>query len=164
MAIEKDLDKIAMDLIKAFIQFKKIRIDESQINAVGGCQNLKHSEVMLLFSVKEMRHDRPEGISVSDLSTHIGVKPPTITPIITSLEKRSLLSREIDSADRRIIRVRLTGQGEQFTDRAAKALIKRIKGLVNYLGVNKSTQLSELLNDVFVYMSDVMPDKNLSTM
>jgi Transcriptional regulators len=156
MAIEEDLDLIAVDLIKAFNQFKKLRVDESHFNAAHGCQEpfLKHSEIMLMFAVKEMNQNNPDGINASDLSAHIGVKSPTITPIISNLEKYEMLKREIDSADRRNIRLKLTEKGEEYTDRAAKDLVKRVKGLVNYLGEDKSKQLTELFQELYTYMSN----------
>ena len=155
MACDEDLDETAKKLIKAFMQFRRMRIDENKTGSFGDTHagGLKHSEIMVLFAIKEIENEHPDGISVSDLSTQLGVKPPTITPMITSLEQKNMLARTMDANDRRIIRIKLKDDGNKFTAKAALHLIERIKGLVNYLGENKSNQLAELINETFEYIS-----------
>lgn len=144
---------ISESLIKAFIQFKKLRMNESSMNQESkhSCHDLKHSEMMILYELKEVQKQYPEGISVSSISQLLCVKPPTITPVITSLEQKGMIERSMDSNDRRIIRVKMTEAGNQFIEDKKQQMVTKIKGLVEHLGEEKSTILADLFNEVFFY-------------
>src|SRR5659263_410974 len=89
-------DLYAQRIIKAFVQFKRIRLEKNENEFSNGEFEkfpLKHSEVMILFAIKETENDYPDGINVSDLSTFVRVKPPSITPAITTLEKSDMILR-----------------------------------------------------------------------
>jgi DNA-binding MarR family transcriptional regulator len=50
-------------------------------------------------------------LTVSDLAAAEQVRPPTMTRIVTALQEAGLVKREIDPADRRVVRVRATPRG-----------------------------------------------------
>lgn len=138
-------DMISENLIRAFIQFRRLRVDEGnpEQSHFNKChRGLKHSEVMLLFELKEVEDRYPDGVSVSDISNCLKVKPPSITPIISSLEQKEMLERSMDPNDRRIIRLRLKEKGNQFVDANRQHMVSRVYGLVEYLGEEKSIQLT----------------------
>ena len=51
------------------------------------------------------------------------VQPPTVTRLVTTLEGAGLLAREVDSVDRRVVRVKITAEGRRT--------LKRIRTLKN---------------------------------
>jgi len=162
--VENEVELTAKKLIKAFVQFKRLRIDEGKLNSIMYKSIiLKHSEIMLLYAIKEMEQKHPDGISVSDISTHLGVKPPTITPIITSLEEKDMLDRTMDPNDRRIIRIKLKDEGEKLIKKASQHLISHLKGLVSYLGAEKSAQLADLINEAYYYVSTIAPNDKIQS-
>ena len=67
-------DIISENLIRAFAQFRRFRMikDDSWVQEEH-C-GVKHSEIMLLFELKEMEKDHPDGVSVSDLSSKMCVQ------------------------------------------------------------------------------------------
>jgi DNA-binding MarR family transcriptional regulator len=149
-------DLYAQRLIKAFVQFKRIRLEENENEFSNGEFEkfpLKHSEVMILFAIKETENDYPDGINVSDLSTFVRVKPPSITPAITTLEKSDMILRFTDPTDRRIIRLKLTTKGNALVVKHMDHFVAHIKGLVTYLGPEKSTTLADLMNEVYNFIS-----------
>lgn len=150
-----DIEIISKNLIRAFVQFKRLRVDDnsSKFDHEHFHQGLKHSEIMLLFQLKEVENDYPSGISVSDISNFLCVKPPSITPIISSLEQKNMIERTMDVNDRRIIRVKLKDAGTKFIEENKQQMVSRIKGLVEYLGKEKSTTLAQLINEAFSYVS-----------
>lgn len=152
MPVTPEVEKTSKDLIRAFMQFRRIKMNEGEgfkPHQCGG--SLKHSEIMLLFAIKDTEKDYPAGVSVSDLSGHMRVKPPSITPIIGSLEKQQMLERSMDPDDRRIIRIRLKDEGNRVIEAKKRLLLNRIKGLVEHLGVEKSSLLAELINETYRY-------------
>jgi len=72
-------------------------------------------------------------ITLGQLAARELVKPPSVTRMVAALEERGLLRRETDSADRRIARVSLTGEGRRTLRRTRTRktayLAKRLRRL-----------------------------------
>ena len=71
------------------------------------------SMLSVLVSVEASR-----SLSLGELAEIERVQPPTISRVIARLEERGLVSREADSGDRRVARVRLTATGARFVARS----------------------------------------------
>lgn len=54
---------------------------------------------------------RRSGLSVKDLSAHLGVSQPTVTDSILALERKALVEKRADQSDGRSVRVVITGGG-----------------------------------------------------
>lgn len=61
-------------------------------------------------------------LSVSQLSTETGTKASTLTNVLDRLEHRGYLVRELDAADRRSFRLRLTDSGVAVAARVRDAV------------------------------------------
>jgi DNA-binding MarR family transcriptional regulator len=145
---------ISENLVRAFVQFKRLRMNDGDPSSDPLPNNcLKHSEIMLLFELKDVENLYPSGVSVSDVSSLLRVKPPSITPLIGSLEQKGMLERTMDANDRRIIRLRLKEKGNHYIEESKRHMVLRIKGLVEHLGEEKSTALADLINESFLYIS-----------
>lgn len=136
-------------LLNALVQFHKLRGLTRRGNTPE--HRCRHSEILILFSLREMEGDCPEGVSLSDLSRNLKLKSPTVTPAVYHLEKMGFVKRETDPNDRRMIRIRLTGEGNQLLLEHQARFASRIRGLVDSLGTEKSLLLAELLNEVYAY-------------
>lgn len=143
---------ISENLIKAFMKFKKLRVNEMSLNPNHTHNGLKHSEIMILHELVKLEKNSPEGVSVSNISQSLCVKPPSITPVITSLEQKNMIERTMDISDRRIIRVNITEKGSQFVAENKQHLIEKVNGLVDYLGKEKSETLANLIDETFTYL------------
>src|SRR6476661_2185296 len=53
-------------------------------------------------------------ITLGALATAEQVRPPTITKVVSTLEKAGLVEREVDTEDRRVVRVRATARGARL--------------------------------------------------
>lgn len=158
---ESDEHITSNNLIRAFLKFRRMGISKGGKGLLKTTMpnGLRQSEIMLLFSIKEMDRDFPGGISVSDISNRLRVKPPTITPMIGNLEKRNMLQRSMDPNDRRVVRIKLTDSGNEFAENSSRRFIGHIQGLVDYLGEEKSNTLAGLMNEVYEYFMN-MPHCN----
>jgi DNA-binding MarR family transcriptional regulator len=148
-----EAENVSENLIKAFVQFRRLKMDEGSSDPNHTHHCLKHSEIMLLHEIKEAEDKYPDGISISDISRTLRVKPPSITSIITGLEQKNMVERTMDINDRRIIRVKITEEGNQFVEKNRQHMIEKVKGLVDYLGTEKSAALASLIDEVFTYVS-----------
>ncbi|MNO58827.1 putative HTH-type transcriptional regulator YusO [compost metagenome] len=134
-------------LMSAFNQLK--RMDWHR--GVEGC---KPSELRVLFIIKRGSSRDSRGVTVSEISSMMGVTSPTVTPLVRSLEDNGLVIRYNDQEDRRLVRVKLTEEGDALTRKSIKLYTERFEGLYDYLGDERSDQLADLLELVFQYMEE----------
>ena len=154
MMSDQTNEKISQRLMSAFVQFRRIRPSDMDDFCQKEKRRLKHSEIMVLLSVKEIEGKYPDGGSISDLSGNMRVKSPTIVPAIYNLEREKLVERKTDQNDRRVIRVSLTEEGNRFIQTHMQRFIHHIRGLVAYLGEENSNTLADLLNEVYIYVNN----------
>ena len=147
--------KLSEALIQTFMQFGRLRMEETMKNHMDHQHHrLKRSEMMLLMALNYKEREFPEGISVSDISHILRVKPPSVTAVIADLEQKELIERTMDTSDRRIVRVKMTDTGRQFIRRHKQCMIRKVEGLVNNLGIEKSATLVELMNETYQYFKN----------
>ncbi len=73
---------------------------------------LTTAQLRVLFHVRSA-----PGVTAGELASRLSVTPPTISGIVDRLVKLSLIRREDDEADRRLVRNHLTEQGEAACSR-----------------------------------------------
>jgi len=66
---------------------------------------------------------RTPGIAASEIATSLDLHPSTLTGILSRLEKRGYLVRDVDPSDRRRARFRLTPRGQRL-DRERKGTVE----------------------------------------
>lgn len=141
-----------------FLDEQKRPPDEESVHSSGDgrCHGLhsrlKHSEKMLLFVIQSVMEEHPCGVSVSDLSRLLHVKPPSITTPLNHLEEKKLVVRIQDSNDRRIVRVQITEKGCTLFDQMKTVFFERTRGLLEYLGEKKAKEYLLLTEEVLQYV------------
>lgn len=146
-------DKTSSELMQAFLQFNQLYRCVGSERHERRNKVIKFSEAILLFYITLSEKEKPEGVSASELSVIMNVKPPTINPLLANLEKIGFISRKTDAHDRRFVRFTLTDAGKEFIKEHQNTMFQKIHGLANYLGEEKSKTLVRLMNDVFRYFS-----------
>jgi DNA-binding MarR family transcriptional regulator len=72
-------------------------------------------------------------LTLGDLARAEQVRPPTISKLIVALEQRGLVEREVDAADRRVVRVHATMRGTKVLhegrQRRVAALVSSLRAL-----------------------------------
>lgn len=61
--------------------------------------------------------NRLDSPTLGELAAAEQVQPPTVTRLVGSLEGAGLVARETDGLDRRVVRVRVTGEGRRTLQR-----------------------------------------------
>ena len=85
---------------------------------------------------------------MSELSQRMMVTGGNVTGITDGLEKEGLVVREVDSADRRVYRVKLTAEGERQFRRMAAEHEKWVVDLFGALSPRQKKQLLDLLGEL----------------
>lgn len=99
------------------------------------------------FGILEaIRHQGP--LCQRDLSAKILKTGGNITMVVDNLEKRGLVRRERDEADRRMIHVGLTAEGSLLTERVYRRQVDAIERELAYLSEEEQRQLGALCRKV----------------
>jgi DNA-binding MarR family transcriptional regulator len=137
-------------LMGAFQQFSRLNWQKTTMFG------LKPSEIRVLITIRmSKKRTGKDTLIVSEVSRLLRVTSPTITQMVNSLLSQGFVVRTSDTQDRRISVIQLTEKGELFADKAVARIRDTFKGMIDYLGEEKSEQLIELLNGVHAYFEQL---------
>jgi DNA-binding MarR family transcriptional regulator len=105
------------------------------------------------FDLMAQLERTPDGLKMSELSQRMMVTGGNVTGITDGLEKEGLVVREVDAADRRVFRVRLTAEGKRQFRRMAGEHEQWIIDLFGSLGTKQKKQLTDLLGELKVHVN-----------
>ena len=113
-------------------------------------QNLQSSFDTTLprFDLMAQLERAPQGLKMSELSQRMMVTGGNVTGITDGLEEEGLVVREIDSADRRVFRVKLTAEGQRQFRRMAAEHERWVIDLLGALSPRQKKQLMDLLGEL----------------
>jgi DNA-binding MarR family transcriptional regulator len=83
-----------------------------------------------------------EGIRMSDLARAVSLTKAGLTALVDRLETRGLLERVNDSADRRVIRIKLTKDGDKAFRAAAKV---HVAGINEHMAQHLTDEQAEVI-------------------
>jgi DNA-binding MarR family transcriptional regulator len=87
-----------------------------------------------------------EPLRMTELADHLGIVPRSVTTVIDALEQAGLVRREIDSHNRRAIRLHLTDRGLAVRDDMREARRGAAEDLFAPLAAADRTSLGQLLS------------------
>ncbi len=122
-----------------------VRLNRLQRQEKSPVDSLSSGEIKTLLRIREMSVGK--GVRTSDISNSLQIAPPSLTHVLATLENKRLISRAIDSVDRRVYRIRLTETGEAVCQNARMIFRKKYEVLIGQLGRYRSIQLLELLEE-----------------
>jgi DNA-binding MarR family transcriptional regulator len=100
------------------------------------------------FDLMAQLERAPEGLKMSELSQRMMVTGGNVTGITDGLEKEGLVVREVDTADRRVFRVKLTTEGQRQFRRMASEHEQWVIEMFGPLSMKQKKQLVELLGEL----------------
>jgi DNA-binding MarR family transcriptional regulator len=103
------------------------RWSEDQAAAAG----LTHVQHQLLVAIKG--HPGGEPPTVGDLAGYLLLRPHSTVELIDRAEIAGLVERTRDPADGRVVRVRLTPEGDQIVHKLTRAHLERLHELATVL-------------------------------
>lgn len=88
----------------------------------------------------------PPGIRMTDLAREVVLTKAGLTFLIDRLEKRALVQRTPDPADRRALRITLTKEGERVFRAAARI---HVAGIREHFGMHLSEEEARIVVELF---------------
>lgn len=108
---------------------------------------------LLLRMLAEEKRGGKDGMSPTHLSRCQNVSKNTISSLIGGLEEQGLVERELDRADKRVFRIRLTGAGRQAVEDTAPQHVAYLNALAGGLTAEERAQLIALLEKLHASLS-----------
>src|ERR1043165_2253699 len=132
-----------------------VRLWLRMLSCTNRIENLVRQKLQASFDTTLPRFDlmaqlerAPQGLKMSELSQRMMVTGGNVTGITDGLEKEGLVVREVDPADRRVFRVKLTGEGQKQFRRMAAEHEQWIISLFEGMSAKQKNQLVELLGEL----------------
>ncbi|MBS5852087.1 MAG: MarR family winged helix-turn-helix transcriptional regulator [Bacilli bacterium] len=125
------------ELIEALLQL----YISNQASSIA--EMLEGEHAVLSYILKEEQDVTPTNISIK-----LGITKSRVTAILNSLHEKELVLLKRKSDDRRKIIVSLTEKGEEDIVSKLVLLDNKIVKLIKELGIEKSTTLIGILNDI----------------
>ncbi len=95
-----------------------------------------------------LRHGPPEGMQLHDLGAMLLVSRANVTGLISLLEEKGYVTREVDEHDRRARYAKVTRKAEILLDEFTPVHHDNINGLMNELSTTEKAELVGLLTKV----------------
>jgi len=108
----------------------------------------KFNTTLPRFDLMAQLERAAQGLKMSELSRRMMVTGGNVTGITDGLEREGLVVREVDAADRRVFRVRLTAEGRRQFRRMAAEHERWVIGLFAPLSPERKEQLGAALADL----------------
>ena len=112
----------------------------------------KPGERMVLYFISRHTKSDSSGLMVSEIGKILNLTSPTITQHINSLEAQGLVERLADPGDRRVVRIRLTEEGNRFFQRMEEGRLQMFVELVEHLGEEESVRFAETMRKASEFM------------
>lgn len=136
------LDKFSGELYDAIQKLNRY-IHRSKHKAMKSKDGIQRGKMKLLALVS-----KNDGIIQRDLADILDMRPSSLTEILASLEKSSLVRREQDEKDRRIMHVYLTEAGKIALDEVANINSNLSDLIFNCLTIEEKETMLNLVNKV----------------
>lgn len=152
-----ELSEIAHELLTSLFRFRK----SGWLQKGHRLDGLSPVESMVLRTIAhhggECGHHHSSEITPSQIGSRLQMDRSTVTGHINHLEKQGYIERKMDSLDRRVIRIHLTGKGHNAFKSTFNSTLDEFIGLVTHLGDKKSLALIQLINESTHYFTQEEP-------
>ncbi len=99
------------------------------------------------YNVLRILRGTPEGLACGEISARMITRDPDITRLLDRLEKRALISRCRETADRRMVMARITADGLKLLARLDAPVEEAHRRQLGHLGKDRLRALGEILRD-----------------
>jgi DNA-binding MarR family transcriptional regulator len=149
--VRPDLDASGMGVIGRVS--RAARILERELTTVFAAHGLQPGEFDILATLR--RASTPKGMGAGSLASSAMVTSGAITNRIDRLVAKGLVTRELDPANRRAVRIALTPPGRRLVDQVVVEHAANEKRLLSMLDGDDQKQLAALLRRLLVGLGDV---------
>ena len=103
------------------------------------------------------------GLAQRELAEELGIEGPTMARHVDRLERDGIVTRTRDRADRRVLRVELTGRGHELRDRLAAVSARTNAQLAAVFAPDELARFEEYLDRVSAHAARLLDDRRART-
>jgi DNA-binding MarR family transcriptional regulator len=129
------------ELLRSLFRLKKIT-HTFRPAALPKEDEMNLASCTLLYHIKEHGGD----LSGEKIRNELSVTKPAVSQMLSCLEKKGFLTREINKENRRRIVLSLTEKGAEFIEKTQRETEERLAGIIKRFGENETHRLIELIN------------------
>ncbi len=100
------------------------------------------------YNVLRILYGAAEGLSCREIGERMITRDPDVTRLLDRLEERDLVKRHRDRADRRIVLVEITAEGNELVEATDEPVARLLKNQLGHVGQARLNQLVELLEAI----------------
>lgn len=143
---------LTSEFIKIMNRMRKLKFNNHMKNKVH------NAEGMMLFMIFDYYDYEEEGIKkslmASELAEIMCMSKSAVSKMLNVLEGKKLAERYMDNEDRRVVYVRLTGQGEEYVKKAKRSMEVFTEKIMNKLGREDLETLIRVLGHLYEIMKE----------
>lgn len=133
--MEKNIDS---ELFELMFQLSK-NIKEKLVR-FSAASNITMQQFLALSFI-----EKKGNVHMKDIAEHFAIEMSTATSLLNKLARHSLIKREIDKNDRRIVKVSLNKKGDELLQHARKIQEGNIKKMLSYLSDGQKKDMHSIL-------------------
>ena len=118
-----DYSDLSLELLQIIYRYYKIQTHKQLNNAM-------HGEAFALQFIAQ----NDDAVIPSDIENAMNVSSARIATLLNGLENKGLITRRIDSVDRRRTIIKLTPDGEKRAIESSRQLLMLVSEILGYLG------------------------------
>src|ERR1700730_13107385 len=131
---------------RAFIALQKaadkLAVQAEQLLKSNGLTGAQYNVLRIL------RGAEPDGLPCSSISDRMISHDPDMTRLLDRMEKRSLITRQRQSDDRRVVKTRITSEGLELLKRLDAPVRELHKRQFAHMGSARVRNLADLLDEI----------------
>ncbi|MDD2457670.1 MAG: MarR family transcriptional regulator [Eubacteriales bacterium] len=105
---------------------------------------LNRSELMMLKTTKTLGSSN-EQVTISQLSEHLSISKPAVSQVVNSLEEKDLVKRITTRADRRVVFIQITSNGESMLKKNIEAVQLSLSNIIKQMGEHDTDEFIRLM-------------------
>lgn len=143
-------EDLGHSVIKAFMNFKRAEMSSFQMD---GYTKAETRFMFVLFHGVKMS-DSDLGVSVAEIGKRLRISKPSVTQQINALEKKGLITRIQNPADKRAAYLNFTEKGRALTEEIIAAFHQNFEDMRDFLGEEDMRTLISLLEKLTDYLNE----------
>lgn len=142
------VDDLSARAFRAFITTAKLHFKNMMATMAGGRTHPGQAMCLRLLGAND-------GLTQRDMARMLHVSPPTVSKMLSTMEKSGLVERKPDEADQRLTRVYLTADGRERGDQMGAAVGEYVNATFATLTERERRDLARLLEKLGARISEV---------
>lgn len=142
------VDQLSARAFRALITTAKLHFNNMMAAVADGRSHRGQAMCLRLLSAND-------GAAQRDVARMLHVSPPTVSKMLTAMEKAGLVERRPDEIDQRLTRVYITAAGRERSDEMGVAVGEYVNATFATLSEHERRELARLLEKLGARISEV---------